>query len=239
MSAYKGYPGRSPQPVLQPQLASPVPQGPSPPNSGVQVGTNPLNRQGGGYMGSPRIASPVQASPPGSQFGGVGPTATFPMLNGLSFAELQGVLQDESSYDALLASLPQMQQINEVRDSLRKSNLELARRNMAKESEIAELRTQCRIIRGTELGEATERLHEKERKMREVNAKFSPAILLLRLEEAANSVDDDSEKLHQQFLNREKQPHEFIQKYKELRILYHRRAQLKLAAQLSLSHLSS
>lgn len=50
---------------------------------------------------------------------------------------------------------------------------------------------------------------------------------------AMNKVEEESEMLHRQLLDKEIDLQTFIQKYKKLRMIYHKRALLHLAAKTS------
>ena len=47
-------------------------------------------------------------------------------------------------------------------------------------------------------------------------------------------LDEESEELHQKFLEKDIDPPTFVQKYKKLRMAYHKQALLHLAGQTSL-----
>ena len=56
---------------------------------------------------------------------------------------------------------------------------------------------------------------------------------MLFLAEERNKTDEESDKLHSQFLDKEIELAAFVQKFKKLRSLYHRRAMTHLAAKSS------
>lgn len=59
-------------------------------------------------------------------------------------------------------------------------------------------------------------------------------ILFFCSSEVINSVEDESETLHKQFLDGEIEVGVFVQKYKKLRTTYHKRSLTHLAAKTSL-----
>ncbi|KMS95998.1 hypothetical protein BVRB_003140 [Beta vulgaris subsp. vulgaris] len=154
-------------------------------------------------------------------------------LRDKSADDLRKLLTDKEAYNHFLLSLDQVKTQNNVRDELRKATLQLARENLEKEPQIMELRNQCRIIRTSELADALEKLNDLERQKEKIMKCFAPASLLHQLQEAMNKTDEDSEALHSQFLDKEIELGVFIQKYKKLRSLYHRRALTHLAAKTS------
>ncbi|XP_052176495.1 vacuolar protein-sorting-associated protein 37 homolog 1 [Diospyros lotus] len=156
------------------------------------------------------------------------------VLRDKSVDELRKLLTDKDAYQQFLLSLDQVKTQYNLRDELRKETLQLARENLEKEPRIMELRNQCRIIRTTELAAAQEKLNELERQKEETLKFYSPTSLLHRLQEAMNKIEEESETLHRQLIDREIEVGVFVQKYKKLRYTYHRRALTHLAAKTSL-----
>ncbi|KMT06461.1 hypothetical protein BVRB_7g161300 [Beta vulgaris subsp. vulgaris] len=154
-------------------------------------------------------------------------------LKDKSVDELRKLLTDKESYNQFLLALDQVKAQNNVRDELQKEMLELSRSNMDKEPQMVELRNQCRIIRTTELAAAMERQTDLEKKKDDLLKCYSSVSLMHRLEEEMRKTDKESDDLHSQFLDREIEPGAFLQKYKKLRALYHRRAMTHLAAKTS------
>lgn len=112
-------------------------------------------------------------------------------------------------------------------------NVELAKQNLEKESDIFQLKNQCTIIRTTELAAAQERFNEVRKKERNIRAVYSPAVLMERLQEAASKVDDESELIYQQLLSGEISVGDFLQTYRKMRYLYHKRTLTRLASKQS------
>ncbi|KAH9627391.1 hypothetical protein KSS87_001230 [Heliosperma pusillum] len=155
------------------------------------------------------------------------------VLKDKSVDELRKLLTDKEAYNQFLLSLDQVKTQNNVRDELQKATLQLARENLEKEPQIMELRNQCMIIRTSELADALEKLTNLERQKDEIMKCYSLASVLEKLQEAMNKVDEDSEALNRQFMEKEIEVGAFVQKYKKLRYLYHRRALTHLAAKTS------
>ncbi|EFJ29920.1 hypothetical protein SELMODRAFT_17495, partial [Selaginella moellendorffii] len=149
-----------------------------------------------------------------------------------SVEELRKLLSDKDAYENYLHSIEEVKQLDSdtLRNDLKKSNVTLARHNLGKESEMAELRNQCMIIRTTELATAQEKFLDAQRREKEILARSSPASILNKLQEAANAADDESESLHRNLLSGELEVPGFLQKYRQQRVLYHRRTLLRLAA---------
>ncbi|KAF2603960.1 hypothetical protein F2Q70_00026902, partial [Brassica cretica] len=154
-------------------------------------------------------------------------------LKDKSVDELRKLLSDKDAYQQFLLSLDQVKIQNNIKEELRRETLQLARENLEKEPQIMELRNQCKIIRTTELATAQEKLNELERQKEEILKFYSPGSLLNKLQEAMNEVDEESEALQEKFLEKEIDTAAFVQKYKKLRTIYHRRALIHLAAKTS------
>ncbi|XP_074578224.1 vacuolar protein-sorting-associated protein 37 homolog 1-like [Curcuma longa] len=202
----------------------------------------------------PSVNSSSQASTPSNSFGGSARQRTYnhpqspsshgqpspteaagiiAQLKNKSVDELRKLLTDKEAYDTFFNSLDQVKIQNNLRDELRKETLQLAKENLEKEPQISELRNQCTVIRTSELAAAQEKLTELERIKEETLRRCSPSGLLEKLHERMNEVDEESEVLHRQLLEKEIDLPTFIQKYKKLRTLYHRQALLHLAAKTS------
>jgi ESCRT-I complex subunit VPS37 len=154
-------------------------------------------------------------------------------LKDKSIEELQRLLKDKEAYNAFFNSLDQVKTQNNVRDELRKETAQLARENLEKEQRILELRNQCTIIRPTELAAAQDRLTDLEMRKDDIMRSYSPAALLDKLQTSMAKLDEESEELHQKFLEKDIDLPTFVQKYKKLRTAYHKQALLHLAGQTS------
>jgi ESCRT-I complex subunit VPS37 len=98
---------------------------------------------------------------------------------------------------------------------------------------IAFIIVQCTIIRTTELAAAQDRLADLERQRDEVMKSYSPAALLDKLQKLMAKLDEESEELHQKFLEKDIDLPTFVQKHKKLRTAYHKQALLHLAGKTS------
>ncbi|XP_042418712.1 vacuolar protein-sorting-associated protein 37 homolog 1-like isoform X1 [Zingiber officinale] len=201
----------------------------------------------------PSVNSSSQASTPSDSFGGSARQRTYShpqspshgqpspteaagiiaQLKNKSVDELRKLLTDKEAYATFFNSLDLVKIQNNLRDELQKETLQLAKENLEKEPQILELRNQCTVIRTSELAAAQEKLTELERIKEKTLRRCSPSGLLEKLHEGMNEVDEESEVLHRQLLKKEIDLPTFIQKYKKLRTLYHRRALLHLAAKTS------
>ncbi|KAF3332999.1 vacuolar protein-sorting-associated protein 37 1-like isoform X1 [Carex littledalei] len=152
-------------------------------------------------------------------------------LKDKSVEELRRILNDKDAYNSFFNSLEQVKTQNSF-TSLRiyLINMYLTGENMEKEPRILELRNQCTIIKTTELAAAQEKLADLERQKEELLRSQSPSALLDKLHDAMRKADDEAETLNNKLLENEIELQAFVQKYKKLRVAYHRRALLHLAA---------
>ncbi|CAM6020093.1 unnamed protein product [Sphagnum balticum] len=181
---------------------------------------------------SPRMLTSTGFQPQTSLQGGSTVVAS---LKDKSVEELGKLMHDTDTYKKFLESLDEVRRLDKLRNELTSGNVDESRMNLEKESEIAELRNQCMIIRNTELATAQEKFEEVEKQYKEVHARCSPHSLLDKLQGAANDADDESENLHRKLLSGEIELGEFIQKYRKQRILFHRRTLIRMAALISLT----
>ncbi|KAG0460490.1 hypothetical protein HPP92_020400 [Vanilla planifolia] len=194
--------------------------GPSNPGSSSIAGVQ--------HRPSEQPPSPSHGQPSPAEAAGV-----IARLKGKSIDELRKLLSDKDAYNSFFNSLEQVKIQNSLRDELQKETLQIARENLEKEPRILELRNQCTIIRTTELAAAQEKLTDLQIRKEEILSTNSPSALLKKLNDAMNKVEDEAEILHEQLLQREIDLPTFVQKYKQLRTIYHRRALLQLAAKTS------
>ncbi|CAL4929470.1 unnamed protein product [Urochloa decumbens] len=192
------------------------------PSTPTSSGASPYQRSSDSQSSSRGQPSPAEAA------------GIIAHLKDKSIEELQRLLKDKEAYNAFFNSLDQVKTQNNVRDELKKETLQLARENLEKEQRILELRNQCTIIRTTELAAAQDRLTDLERQKDDIMRSYSPAALLDKLQTSMAKLDEESEELHQKFLEKDIDLPTFVQKYKKLRTAYHKQALLHLAGQTSL-----
>lgn len=245
----QGQPPPPTQSWYPPSVASPTYSAPSrsPPPLPQTSGVNPLSRQNnsdarsnsgvyppstsaGSYSGGHHPPTSLPASSSGSYSSSPVPSNSVASLKDKSSEELTRLLNDKDAYNAFLRSLDEVRRLDKISGDARKSTIDDSNNNLAKESEIAELRTQCMIIRNTELAASREKFEEVEKRYREVQANCSPPALIHKLQDAASEADEESENLHRSFLAGEIELLQFIQQYRKERLLYHRRSLIRMAA---------
>nr|AHY23245.1 hypothetical protein [Fallopia multiflora] len=212
-------PNASAQSWYPPSVATPLSS--SRPSTAASSSSNSYGQRPSERVQTPSHVSPSEAA------------EIISSLKDKSVEELQKLLSDTETYNRFLASLDQVKTQNHVKGELQKETIQLARENMEKEPQIMELRNQCRITRTTELATAQERLNDLERQRDEILRCYSPVHLLQRLQESMNKTEEESETVNQQLLDKEIELGAFVQKYKKLRTIYHRRALTHLASRSS------
>ncbi|MCO5572621.1 hypothetical protein L7F22_026379 [Adiantum nelumboides] len=158
----------------------------------------------------------------------------FLALRNKSTEELQRLLSDQDAYNSFLHSSDAVKQIDSIWKEMVNRNVELAKQNLEKESDLFQLKNQCTIIRTTELATAQEKFNEVRKKETDIKALFSPAVLIERLQDAASKIDDESESIFKQLLSEEISVSDFLQSYRKMRYLYHKRTLTRLAAKTSM-----
>ncbi|KAL1331955.1 vacuolar protein-sorting-associated protein 37 homolog 2 [Arachis duranensis] len=154
-------------------------------------------------------------------------------LKDKSVDELRKISSEKDAYQRFLQSLEQVKIQNNLKDELCKENMLLVDENLQKEPRVLGLKNQCRIIRTSELAAAQEKLKELEKQKEEMLKLSSLPFLLHRIQGAMNKTEEESEDLHQQLLDKEIDLGAFLQKYKKLRIAYHSKNLIHLAARTS------
>ncbi|KAJ8642935.1 hypothetical protein MRB53_004683 [Persea americana] len=172
--------------------------------------------------------------PPSPSHSRIPPTETagvIDLLKNKDVDELQKLLTDKGAYKKFLYSLDEVKDQNSLQEELCKEAAQLARRNLEKEPQILELRNQCRIIQTTELLAAREKLEKLEKEKDQILNSFTPSMLQQRMQDAMEKIEEESQMLDRQLLDKEIDLAVFVQRYMRLRTTYHRQALLQLAAQ--------
>jgi len=149
--------------------------------------------------------------------------ASFPELDHKSADELRLLLEDDDAFEVFIQDLDFVKTLVKLRNDIRDNNAELAQKNLSREQEVKDLRNDV-DGKKSQLESLKNVLNEKVELQRQMMAKYSPAILLQRLQEAAQEIDQDSERTSKQFLEGEMNHKVFLDTYMEQRVLYHLRS---------------
>jgi ESCRT-I complex subunit VPS37 len=156
------------------------------------------------------------------------------VLQGMSAEQLHLLLVDERAYRDLLQQLAAQSASGAVQRQLRLGNADLAAANLARESEIAELRNQIAIIRSSEYALAKEAFDGKQARQAAVLDKIAPQQLIAALAAAAEALDAESEELNDRFCAGDVTIEAFQQQHLKLRQAYHERDIKRQAAEQTL-----
>jgi len=217
------------QSLYQPSPSTPSTSSarPSTPNNPSSTGLAPHTRPA--VVGSSSVESRPQ-SPSYSQPSPAAGASIIPLLRDKSVDELRKILQDKKAYNEVFHSIDQVKDQKALYGELRRETRQLSRKNLEKENQMLELKNQCTVIRTTELATAEEKFHALDKRVKEAISFLAPGVLLERLQEAAKAAEKESDDLHEELNDRKIEGTDFIQKYKKLRTIYHRRTLLYLGA---------
>ncbi|XP_068640343.1 vacuolar protein-sorting-associated protein 37 homolog 1-like [Aristolochia californica] len=231
---FKSFWGSQEQQSQQPTQEIPAQSG-YPPSMVGSSASSRVSTPGSSSFNAHHRTSDSAHSSPRAQLPPAEAAGVIAVLKDKSVDELRRLLTEKGAYDTFFHSLDQVKIQNNLRDELRKEAVQIASDNLEKEPRILELRNQCRIIRTTELAAAEEKLNDLEKQKDEILKSYAPSTLIQRLHDALEKVEEESEELHSDLLAKEIDLSAFVQKYKKLRMTYHRRALLHLAAKTSAS----
>lgn len=158
----------------------------------------------------------------------------FSRLAGLSTDELEKSLMDEASFGALLTKVMADEVVRGSSaacsvEAMRRGNVALAQANLAKESELVEVRRQIAIVKSTEYEPALETFNEYRKRQEAARGNLAPEILIDRLREAVEQAEDMALELERKFFAGEISVVPFVKDYSAARARYHR-LHLKLEA---------
>jgi len=150
--------------------------------------------------------------------------SSFPALDDKITEELTELLANEDLYREFFDSLDGVKNMHQLRDELRDGNEELAKKNIARETEIDDLR-KLLLAKQQEIKQQQQELEQKVQRQQQIMQQFSPASLIQKLGEAASLADNESEQTASSFLNGDQIDHkEFVKKFMEQRKVYHLRS---------------
>jgi len=151
----------------------------------------------------------------------------FPELSQLSRDDLEDLLNDPSYYDAILHTLPRVQQMNLAQNEIANANEAIAKKNMELSHELHQLREETKQAYN-EAQMLKARWKELEREQNELYSRYAPSFLLLRLKHDTTKQDDHSEAVATGFVKsvpgtNSSDVDDFVREFRELRKVYHKR----------------
>lgn len=217
----------NPQPVISP---TPVPQNNAPPP--YPYGQNTTSQPPSKIAPPPYVQpnpTPVVAPKPQPQVSHVGMPpvpANFPEIESKTPSELTQLINDETEFKKFFEDLPQVQNMRKVRDDLRNTNEEIAKKNLSKEAEVEKLKRDI-ASKQQLIQEKRAQFEQKAQRQQEVMKQFSTPALIEHLGVAAQQAETESDALANKFLSGEVDYKDFLKEFMDKRKLYHLRAAKK------------
>ena len=172
-------------------------------------------------------ARQVAAAQPASRLGRTSSSAASAqqILERKSDAELAALLTDEAKLANLLVELPQVVQVQCVRNDLMRGNAELAKKNLAFDDKVKDLRNQINIVRSSEFSAASEAYDEVRKDYVAARKLADPDAIAAALRKALQVDETASEELVDRFQRGDgsMDTRTFVREYMELRRRYHTR----------------
>jgi len=215
----------NPAPVVTP---TPVPQSNPPPYPyGQSTQNQPPSKMAPPPYGQPAPTPLVSQPKPQVSHVSMPPVpANFAEIEAKTPSELTQLVNDETEFKKFFEDLPQVQNMRKVRDDLRNTNEDLAKKNLAKEAEIEKLKREIsskqQLINDKRL-----QFEQKAQRQQEVMKQFSTPALIEHLGLAAQQAETESDAMANKFLSGEMDYKDFLKEFIEKRKLYHLRAAKK------------
>lgn len=152
--------------------------------------------------------------------------SSFPELESKTPSELAQLLNNEEEFKKFFESLECVSTVKKVRDDLRNTNEELAKKNLAKEAEIETIRKDL-AKKQSVATEKREAIASKSQKQQEVMRQFSTPALIEKLTDASMEAEKSSEDIAELFVSGKLDHKDFVKQFMEERKLYHLRAAKK------------
>jgi len=151
---------------------------------------------------------------------------SFPELESKTPAELSQILNDENEFKKFFESLSSVQTMKKLRDDLRNNKEELAKKNLAKETEIEKLKKEMETNNQV-VNEKRAEFEHNVQKQQEVMKQFSNPALIEQLTKGAYQAEIESDEIANKFLSSEIDQKEFVKNFMEKRKFLHLRSAKK------------
>jgi len=207
------------QPMSQP-ISQPMSQPISMPTQGSFFNQPPVTNPFGVPKNNPQTHTPLPVIP-----------SSFPELDSKSAAEIANMLNDEVEFSRFLDSLSAVQTMKKVRDDLRNTNEDLAKKNLAREAEIEKTKRDL-MSQTAQVNEKRASFEQRVVRQQEVMKQFSTPALIEQLNSAAAEAEATSENIATTFLKGDMDHKDFVKDFMEARKLYHLRAAKKESLQM-------
>ncbi|OQS03448.1 hypothetical protein THRCLA_04251 [Thraustotheca clavata] len=148
---------------------------------------------------------------------------SFPELNELPTSQLENLVSDRQALKAYIRNMDSVINFMKLYEELLKGNTELAEKNLTFESTVADLQKDVQGLK-TQVQAAQEVLNVKQARQQEILSRVRPDILVERVSQAAEEMDENTEDIGSRFTNGEMDVNQFLSEYIPSRKLYHLRA---------------
>ncbi|XP_071476462.1 vacuolar protein sorting-associated protein 37C-like [Diadema antillarum] len=168
--------------------------------------------------------TPLSASPSTPAMGGAAAASRgpreFPLLEHLSVADLQKLLESDEKLNAIIHDASQNKQRQVDKEMAMAENRSLADFNLSRETRLREGRVQ--LARLHEQAKREREIYDMDRRRLEsLNENFSVDATRVMLETAATKTEEDSEEIAEEFLNGNIPLTDFLERFSNLRMLAH------------------
>ena len=146
----------------------------------------------------------------------------FESLNGLGLADLEKLRDDDAAFERFFKEMELVKSPTQIRDEMRNSNVEQAKKNLEYSEAIVKLQEELEIWK-EKAREARRDFDQVAKRQEKTLERYDPAKILRILEEKAEELDAASETVAENFKNGDTPVQGFIKQYLEIRQLYHLR----------------
>ncbi|CAM9850637.1 unnamed protein product [Chrysoparadoxa australica] len=147
----------------------------------------------------------------------------FEELAGMTYAQLQRLVEDDVARKALVESMPSVLGMMELRRDLIKGNAQAAQVNIKAQEELQELRAETTSLQVI-LAEAKETYDEQAKELKSGLGLDANHEILRKVKDASKAKNKQSDQTADSFLNGEMPVADFIEKFMEEREAYHQLA---------------
>ncbi|CAG8547169.1 13292_t:CDS:2 [Ambispora leptoticha] len=136
--------------------------------------------------------------------------------------ELNDLANNDIIFESFFEELDRVKNMGALLDEMRTANEMLAKKTLAREPELIQLR-QSVLDQQKELRELEEEFHEKLKAQKDALRRFSPTVLLSKLKSEVQLSDELSEQMANSFLEGGLENDLFLKHFREVRKVFHLR----------------
>ncbi|EQC30571.1 hypothetical protein SDRG_11629 [Saprolegnia diclina VS20] len=147
---------------------------------------------------------------------------SFPELDELSITQLEKLVSDRQALKAYIRNMDAVINFMKLYDDLVKGNAELAEKNLSYEGTLAALQKDVQGLK-SQVQAAQEVLSLKQARQQEILSRVRGDVLVARVVQAADEVDEVTEDIGSRFTNGDINVSQFLAEFLPSRKLYHQR----------------